>query len=60
MAMYKLITEVLDFSPNVTKVILCVGKPLAGAVLTPEQFAVKVERIFNKPKDFVWPKFMGE
>ena len=26
MAMYKLITEVLDFSPNVTKVILCVDR----------------------------------
>ena len=60
MAMYKLITEVLDYGPNVTKVILCVGKPLTGAVLTPGQFTVKVERIFNKPKDFVWPKFMGE
>ena len=57
---YKTITEVLDFGPNVTKIILQAEKPLQGAKPEPAQFEVKVERIFHKPKDFVWPKFMGE
>lgn len=57
---YQTITEVLDFGPNVTKIILQAGKPLQGAKPEPAQFEVKVERIFHKPKDFVWPKFMGE
>ena len=57
---YRTITEVLDFSPNVTKIILPVGKCLKGADLDPSQFSVAVKRIFEKPKDFVWPKFMGE
>ena len=57
---YRTITEVLDFSPNVTKIILPVGKCLKGADLDPSQFSVAVKRIFEKPKDFVWPKFMGD
>ena len=57
---YRTITEALDFAPNVTKIILPVGKCLKGAVLDPTQFSVAAKRIFNKPKDFVWPKFMGE
>jgi len=57
---YRTITEALDFAPNVTKIILPVGKCLKGAALDPTQFSVAAKRIFNKPKDFVWPKFMGE
>jgi len=57
---YKTITEVLDFAPNITKIILPVGKCLKGAMLDPTQFSVVAKRIFEKPKDFVWPKFMGD
>ena len=57
---YRTVTEVLDFGPNITKLILPIGKNLKGANLDPSQFSVAAKRIFNKPKDFVWPKFMGD
>lgn len=57
---YKTITEVLDYGPNITKIILETGHPLTGAQLDPAQFTVFVERIIEQGEDFEWPKFMGE
>lgn len=58
--LYKTITEVLDYGPNITKIILETGRPLIGAKLDPKQFSVFVERIIEMDEDFEWPKFMGE
>ena len=42
---YKTITEVFDFGPHITKIILKTDRPLRGAQLAPEQFTVTVERV---------------
>lgn len=57
---YKTITEVFDFGPHVSRVILDVGSPLKGAAPKPDMFQVSVERSAVSGKDFVWPTFMGE
>lgn len=57
---YKTITEVLDFGPHITKIILETGRPLTGAKLDPAQFSVYVERTAKPGEEFTWPKFMGE
>ncbi|MGN0477877.1 MAG: prolyl oligopeptidase family serine peptidase [Hominenteromicrobium sp.] len=57
---YRTITEVLDFGPHITKIILETGVPLRGAKLNPAQFTVAVERVSKLGADFEWPKFMGE
>lgn len=57
---YKTITEVLDFGPHITKVILETGRPLTGAQLDPAQFEVYVKRTAKPGEEFTWPKFMGE
>lgn len=57
---YKTITEVLDFGPHITKVILETGRPLTGAQLDPAQFTVFVKRTAKPGEEFTWPKFMGE
>lgn len=57
---YKTITEVLDFGPHITKIILETGRPLTGAKLDPAQFSVYVERTAKPGEAFTWPKFMGE
>lgn len=41
---YKTITEVFDFGPHISKVILHVGRSLKGAKLTENQFRVSVKR----------------
>lgn len=56
---YKTITEVFDFGPHISKIILDTGCELAGAVLTPSQFEVEVTRTAVQGADFVWPQFMG-
>lgn len=56
---YYTITEVLDFGPYITKVILDTGKSLAGAAVTPGHFKVAVDRESTHGKDFEWPAFMG-
>lgn len=56
---YKTITEVFDFGPHISKIILDTGCKLAGAVLTPSQFEVEVTRTAVQGADFVWPQFMG-
>ena len=56
---YSTITEVLDFGPNITKIILDTECELAGAVLSPSQFEVEVTRTSTQGEDFEWPQFMG-
>lgn len=56
---YITITEVFDFGPHISKVILDVGQPLKGAKLSIEQFKVSVKRTAMSGEDFVWPVFMG-
>jgi predicted peptidase len=57
---YYTITEVFDFGPHISKVILDIGEPLSGAALSCDQFSVHVERCSTKGEDFIWPVFMGE
>ncbi len=56
---YSTITEVLDFGPNITKIILDTECELAGASLSPSQFEVEVTRTSTQGEDFEWPQFMG-
>lgn len=56
---YKTITEVFDFGPHISKIILDTGCELAGAKLSPSQFEVEVLRTAVQGPDFVWPQFMG-
>lgn len=56
---YETITEVFDFGPHISKVILHVGKTLKGAKLCAGQFQVSVKRTAVSGEDFVWPTFMG-
>lgn len=56
---YRTITEVLDFGPYITKIILKTDRSLRGAKLDPAQFTVAVERVSKLGADFEWPKFMG-
>lgn len=56
---YATITEVFDFGPHISKVILDTGCELAGARLSPAQFEVEVTRTSTQGEDFVWPQFMG-
>lgn len=56
---YVTITEVFDFGPHISKVILDVGRPLKGVKLFAEQFKVSVKRTAVSGEDFVWPAFMG-
>lgn len=58
--LYKTITEVFDFGPHVSRVILHVGQPLQGASLSADMFQVSVKRTAVSGEDFVWPAFMGE
>ena len=57
---YYTITEVFDFGPHISKVILDYGKSMKGAVPSPEQFTVHVTRTSTEGEDFVWPNFMGD
>ena len=57
---YKTITEVFDFGPHISKVILHVGRSLKGAKLNENQFRVSVKRTAMSGEDFAWPVFMGE
>lgn len=57
---YSTITEVFDFGPHISKIILDTGFDLAGAKLSPTQFEVEVTRTSVLGADFVWPQFMGE
>ncbi len=52
---YATITEVFDFGPHISKVILDTGCELAGARLSPTQFEVEVTRTSTQGEDFVWP-----
>ena len=56
---YITITEVFDFGPHISKVILDVGSPLTGAELSPETFRVFVTRTAKGGENFTWPAFMG-
>lgn len=51
---YYTITEVFDFGPHISKVILDYGKSMKGAVPSPEQFTVHVTRTSTEGEDFVW------
>lgn len=57
---YSTITEVFDFGPHISKIILDTGCELSGAGLSPAQFEVEVTRTSTQGEDFVWPRFMGE
>lgn len=57
---YVTVTEVFDFGPHISKVILNVGTSLKGAKLSGEQFRVSVKRTAVSGEDFVWPVFMGQ
>lgn len=57
---YVTITEVFDFGPHISKVILDVGSSLTGAALSPETFRVFVTRAAKGGETFTWPAFMGE
>lgn len=57
---YVTVTEVFDFGPHVSKVILNVGDGLKGAKLSADQFCVSVKRTAVSGEDFVWPVFMGQ
>lgn len=50
---YATITEVFDFGPHISKVILDTGCELAGARLSPAQFEVEVTRTSTQGEDFV-------
>ena len=56
---YATITEVFDFGPHISKIILDTECELAGAVLSPSQFEVEVTRTSTLGEDFEWPQFMG-
>lgn len=56
---YYTITEVFDFGPNISKVILDVGQSLKGSRLELDMFTVSVKRTSVKGEDFEWPAFMG-
>ena len=56
---YTTFTEVFDFGPHISKVILETGEDLKGAELSKEQFEVSVKRTAVSGEDFVWPVFMG-
>ncbi len=57
---YVTVTEVFDFGPHISKVILNVGKRLKNAELSGDQFRVSVKRTAVSGENFVWPVFMGE
>ena len=57
---YQTITEVFDFGPHVSKVILNVGTSLKGAHLETDMFTVFAKRTSVKGEDYEWPAFMGE
>lgn len=50
---YYTITEVFDFGPHISKVILDYGKSMKGAAPSPEQFTVHVTRTSTEGEDFV-------
>ncbi len=56
---YRTITEVFDFGPHISKVILDMGQSLTGAALTEDMFTVSVKRTAVQGEDFEWPLFMG-
>ena len=49
---YRTITEVLDFGPYITKIILKTYRSLRGAKLDPAQFTVAVERVSKLAMNF--------
>ena len=57
---YKTITEVFDFGPHISKVILHVGRSLKGAKLSDDQFRVSVKRTAMSGEDlpglYLWGK----
>ena len=57
---YYTITEVFDFGPHISKIILDYGKSMKGAAPSPEQFTVHVTRTSTEGENFVWPNFMGD
>ncbi|MDY3918276.1 MAG: hypothetical protein SOZ59_04640 [Candidatus Limivivens sp.] len=56
---YYTITEVFDFGPHVSRVILDMGRSLKGITAEPDAFRVFVKRTTMEGKDFEWPAFMG-
>lgn len=57
---YYTITEVFDFGPNISKVILDMGKSMENASIAPDSFEVFVKRTSMQGEDFEWPAFMGK
>lgn len=55
---YRTISEVMDYGPQITKVILDKGKRMDSDP-SPEDFKVHVERKLIT-EDIPWPAFMGE
>lgn len=55
---YETITEVLDFGPNVTKMILKLDHEVDATAFDPKSFNVHVVREDNGP-EVPWPVFMG-
>lgn len=57
---YYTITEVFDFGPHITKVILDIGHSLKNVSLEKDLFKVFVKRVSVQGEEFVWPLFMGK
>lgn len=57
---YRTITEVFDFGPHISKVILDMGQSMTGATLSEDMFTVSVKRTAVQGEDFEWPLFMGK
>ncbi len=57
---YSTITEVFDFGPHISRVILHTDRSLKGAVLTTDMFTVSVKRTAVQGEDYEWPLFMGK
>lgn len=56
---YHTITEVFDFGPHISKVILDMGISLKNVFFEKDTFKVSVKRVAAQGEDFVWPEFMG-
>ena len=55
---YATVTEVFDFGPHISRIILDTECELAGAALSPSQFEVEVTRTSTQGEDFEWPQFI--
>ena len=56
---YYTITEVFDFGPHISKIILDYGKSMKGAAPSPEQFTVHVTRTSTEGERLCLAEFHG-